>query len=845
MAKKQVKRKATDFVDKKKLKDSEIKSTEDDEEEQDLQEDLLQKISNEDNDSSDDEGTEQIYQSDDSDELEFESDEEGNYASKWDEGVGSENSGDEEAESDDEEQEGSDDEEEEDSDDEDEDEINDSDIEDISDDEVSDEETNLKERNLPKSKKSDGNIKKNGLEASTSANAKKELELQKVKTSEALNDFKEELKDPNNTLVVPSKKEEYADSDTSDEEDIRNTVGNIPMHWYDEYKHIGYDWDAKKIIKPSKGDQIDDFLRKIEDPDFWRSVKDPQTGQEVVLTDADIELIKRINSARVPNPEHNEYEPWIEWFTNEVERMPIKNVPDHKRSFLPSSSERKKVSRMIHALKMGWMKTMEEVEREKKEARGPKFYMLWETDTSREHMRRIHDPVSAPKRDLPGHAESYNPPPEYIFDEKERKEWLKLKDEPHKRKLHFMPQKYNSLREVPAYPRYIRERFMRCLDLYLCPRARRTKLNIDAEYLIPKLPSPKDLQPFPTVESLVYRGHTDLVRTVSVEPKGEYIVSGSDDKTVKIWEIATGRCIRTIETDDVVRCVAWCPNAKLSIIAVAAGNRLLLINPKVGDKLLIKKTDDLLAEAPQNDTMESERIKTAVQWSVAEKEEQEKGVRLVITHFKPIQQVTWHGRGDYVATVMPEGANRSALIHQLSKRRSQIPFSKSKGLIQCVLFHPIKPCFFVATQHNVRIYDLVKQELIKKLLTNSKWISGMSIHPKGDNLLVSTYDKKMLWFDLDLSTKPYQTLRLHKNAVRNVAFHLRYPLFASASDDLSVIVSHGMVYNDLLQNPLIVPVKKLQTHEAREEFGVLDVAWHPVQPWVFSSGADATIRLYT
>lgn len=38
MAKKQVKRKAADFVDKKKLKDSEIKTADDDEEEQDLQE---------------------------------------------------------------------------------------------------------------------------------------------------------------------------------------------------------------------------------------------------------------------------------------------------------------------------------------------------------------------------------------------------------------------------------------------------------------------------------------------------------------------------------------------------------------------------------------------------------------------------------------------------------------------------------------------------------------------------------------------------------------------------------------------------------------------------------------
>lgn len=469
-----------------------------------FQEDLLQKVNEATGDSTDDEGIEQNYLSDDS-VLEFESDEDGNYKSsnksEDDEDDGEDNADD--------------------------DSIDEADIEDISgedDDDSEDEVTQVLEKS-----QSEGEKQKSTISPSKAANLGK-----------AFNDFGQELdkskrnkKGKTVTLENMGAYNEYDNSDTSDEEDIRNTVGNIPMHWYDDYKHIGYDWDAKKIIKPPKGDQIDDFLRKIEDPNFWRTVKDPQTGQEVVLTDADIELIKRINSSRVPNPEHNEYEPWIDWFTSEVEKMPIKNVPDHKRSFLPSVSEKKKIGRMVHALKMGWMKSIEELEKEKKEKRGPKFYMLWETDTSREEMRRIHDPVSAPKRDLPGHAESYNPPPEYLFDEKEQKEWLKLKDEPHKRKLHFMPQKYRSLREVPAYSRYLRERFLRCLDLYLCPRARRVKLNIDAEYLIPKLPSPKDLQPFPTVESLVYNGHTDLVRSVSVEPKGEYIVSGSDDKTVK------------------------------------------------------------------------------------------------------------------------------------------------------------------------------------------------------------------------------------------------------------------------------------------------------------------------
>lgn len=39
-------------------------------------------------------------------------------------------------------------------------------------------------------------------------------------------------------------------TDTSDEEEIRNTVGNIPLEWYDEYSHCGYDIEGKKIPKP-------------------------------------------------------------------------------------------------------------------------------------------------------------------------------------------------------------------------------------------------------------------------------------------------------------------------------------------------------------------------------------------------------------------------------------------------------------------------------------------------------------------------------------------------------------------------------------------------------------------
>jgi len=58
------------------------------------------------------------------------------------------------------------------------------------------------------------------------------------------------------------------------------------------------------------------------------------------------------------------------------------------------------------------------------------------------------------------------------------------------------------------------------LDLYLCPRARRKKLNIDPESLIPDIPKPSDLKPFPTRANIYYKGHSSRVRAIAVNGTG-------------------------------------------------------------------------------------------------------------------------------------------------------------------------------------------------------------------------------------------------------------------------------------------------------------------------------------
>lgn len=53
-------------------------------------------------------------------------------------------------------------------------------------------------------------------------------------------------------------------------QDVRNTVGNVPLEWYDDFPHVGYDLDGRHIYKPLRTrDELDQFLDKMDDPDHW------------------------------------------------------------------------------------------------------------------------------------------------------------------------------------------------------------------------------------------------------------------------------------------------------------------------------------------------------------------------------------------------------------------------------------------------------------------------------------------------------------------------------------------------------------------------------------------------
>ena len=84
------------------------------------------------------------------------------------------------------------------------------------------------------------------------------------------------------------------DTDDSDAPATQNTIGNIPLSFYDSYPHIGYDINGKKIARPAKGEALDALLDSIEVPKGWTGLTDPATGKPLELSQQECVFCKSI-----------------------------------------------------------------------------------------------------------------------------------------------------------------------------------------------------------------------------------------------------------------------------------------------------------------------------------------------------------------------------------------------------------------------------------------------------------------------------------------------------------------------------------------------------------------------
>lgn len=91
-------------------------------------------------------------------------------------------------------------------------------------------------------------------------------------------------------------------SDDSEDEEILIRTGRVPRKWYSDYKHLGYDSQANTVLKKEQENKLDEIIRRSEDPNWWRLVRDELNNKEIVLSDPQLDLLHRIRNSKFADP---------------------------------------------------------------------------------------------------------------------------------------------------------------------------------------------------------------------------------------------------------------------------------------------------------------------------------------------------------------------------------------------------------------------------------------------------------------------------------------------------------------------------------------------------------------
>ena len=582
-----------------------------------------------------------------------------------------------------------------------------------------------------------------------------------------------------------------------------NTTGDVPDEWYRDESHVGYSLLGRKLDRQNRVDSLDKLLQKLDRSDSWRQLVDKKLGAGIHLSSNEIKFIRNLCTGVLMNDIAMDAH-------MESSKIEITQGNEPKRRFLASKWESKHVINILRTIRKN-----PEISRLHKIA--PNLRLLW--NGIEQSVNPDRGALRAPRTKLGGHEDSYNAPLEYLGNT------IDISN-------------MGTLRRVPVYKHFLKDQFGRCLDLYLCPRVQRTKMDIKVSDIIQDLKA-LDVKPlFPSQLTMKFVGHEKAINAMSVHPSGSLLASSACDSTVRIWSLSTGRCLHIIKTVTPVSSMTWCPQKERYLISFHVFNILYFVD--LMDTLKSRFNDspiEISTEKMVENTSFGHLNRIPYSWMNLSKT-----VLSVSSPFH-LSGVSWHHKGDFLCVY---GSNINEIcVHQISKRTSQKLSIEGNNNISKIIFHPCKPFILVASMKFMVIYDLKIQQVLRKFAFESTRITTLDVHPQGDYILVGCDNGKLYWYNIEQSSKAERALSFSCGVI-SVEFHMIYPFFSLELNDSSVQIFSFFIA-DVLSNVAIRPLKIMKDSRSKVFSACSNCVLHPAQPWLFRAGGkyDAEAFLFT
>ncbi|MBV9491174.1 MAG: WD40 repeat domain-containing protein [Verrucomicrobia bacterium] len=327
------------------------------------------------------------------------------------------------------------------------------------------------------------------------------------------------------------------------------------------------------------------------------------------------------------------------------------------------------------------------------------------------------------------------------------------------------------------------------------------------------------------------RGHADYVLNVMWSPDGKILASGSgsDDRTAKLWEAAAGKPLATLQGHTgAIRALAWSPDGK--ILASGSYDRTVKLWEGLSGRLLatLQGHTDLvygLAWSPDGRVLASaSRDKTVKLWDAV-------SGRLLNTlegHTDAVWAVTWSPDGKTLAS----GSNDHTIkLWDVVSGKSFATLQGHTAAVWSVAWSlDGKTLASGGADRTVRLWDVAARTLLATLLGHTGTVWSVTWSPDGKTLASASSDPTVrLW---DVATRTLlATLLGHATTVWSAVWSPDGKTLASVSSDRTV---------RLWEAPSGKPVGTLRGHTDE----VLSLAWSPDGTTLASGAVDRTIRLW-